>query len=224
MRQVGLGRRPRDFEPRRFAAYGLERAACLANGAVLRFKAGSERLRALFSGADGVALLVERSHAGIEPCLRHSDAVLELGAADARLAQIVPPRREPGLELGAGIFEPANFDRQRAGAFDQRRVRRLRFGRAVGLRLHRLASIEQPALGAIQLVVGLALIGFDPGDRLPGLFLPRVLRPLLFLGSTALDGDLLAFAGDALGRVASRANLQVEADHRLLLPVLFTLQ
>ena len=138
--------------------------------------------------------------------------------------EILAAGGEPRLELRARVLEPPDLDRERARPLDEGGVRRLGFGRAVRLRLHRLARVEQPALRAIQLVVGLALVGLDPGDRLPRLFLSRVLRPLLFLRRTSLDGDLLALPRDPLRRVVGRSDLQIEADHRLFLPMLLALQ
>ena len=103
-------------------------------------------------------------------------------------------------------------------------MRGLGLGGAIRLRLHRLARVEQPALRPIQLVVGLALVRLDARDRLPRLFLPRILGALLFLRGPAFGGDLLALPGDPLRRVVGGADLQVEADHGLLLPMLLALQ
>ena len=126
---------------------------------------------------------------------RDSDAAMPSWssvAARTGAPEVLAPRGEPRLELCARVFEPAHFDRERARPLDERGVRRFRLGGPVRLRLHRLAGIEQPALRAVQLVVGVALIGLDPGDRLPRFVLSRVLRALLFLGRASLDGDLLA--------------------------------
>jgi hypothetical protein len=55
-------------------------------------------------------------------------------------------------------------------------VRRFCLGRARRLRLHPLASIEQPPLGRVQQVVGDPLLRIEPRDRLGRLMLPGLVR------------------------------------------------
>ena len=131
---------------------------------------------------------------------------------------------EARLELGAGVLEPAHLYQQRAGSLDQRRVAGFRFRRPVRLCLHLLARVEEAALRAIQLVVGLALVRFNPGDRLLRLFLSRILRPLLVLRRAALDGNLFPLPRDPLRCLAGRSDLQIEAEHGLFLAMLLALQ
>ena len=224
MREVGLGGRPRDFEPRRLGADTLERSTGFPDPAILLVESVPQRLRALLRVADALALLVKRAHAGVEPRLGRGDAFVELGPAHTGAPEVLATCGEPRLELCARVFEPAHFDRERARPLDEGGVCRFGFRRPVRLRLHRLAGIEQPALRAIQLVVGLALIGLDPDDRLPRFILSRVLGALLFFSRASFDGDLLALPRDALRRAVGRSDLQVEADHGLFLPMLLALQ
>ena len=54
--------------------------------------------------------------------------------------------------------------------------------------------------------------------------MPALLRAQLLLRRPALDADLFLLARDAIGRIAGRGHLQVEADDGLLLAVQFLLQ
>ena len=67
-----------------------------------------------------------------------------------------------------------------------------------------LARLEQPALRAVQLLVGGALLALDPLDRLPRFVLAGLLRAQLLLRRPALVGDLLLLPRHALRRVARR--------------------
>ena len=122
-----------------------------------------------------------------------------------------------------GLFETGDLDGEGAAALDQRRVRRFRLRGDARLVAGRLAGLEELPLRRRQLLVGRALLGLDPLDRLPRFFLALFLRAQLFLGRPALDGNLILLALDPLGRVAGSRHLQVEADDGLLLPVQFSL-
>ena len=221
-----FGRRARDVELRRLGADRLERAPGLSNAAFEFLEASAQRLRRFVGHSHEIAQLVERPQPGIQHRLRGRDRF------DAGRSGAIPFAADRRCASGFASRAPredssrrCTSSREGARALDQRGVRRLRFRRARRLRLHRLARLEQAALGGIQLIVGRPLLRLNPRDRLPRLFLPRVLGAKLLFRRAALGCDLILLPANALDGFRSRVrHLQIEPDTRLLQPVQLALQ
>ena len=171
-----------------------------------------------------IAQRVERPHVLVELALGGGDGLLQLRAARDVALQIVRACGEPVLEVGGGFLQPAHLRREGAGTLDERRVRRLGFGRPPRLRFHRFARFEEPALRRGELFVGDPLVGLDARDRFTRFVVPRFLRPQFLLRAAAFEIDLILLAADPLRRFQRVGRLQLESDRRLLLPVLLRLQ
>ncbi len=122
MREIGLGGRPRDLEPRHFGANALQAPARVPDVPIVLVEPRAQRLRSLLGLADAVSLFVKSPDPSVEPEFRCPDALFELGPADAGAPVILAARREARLELGAGLLEPADLDGERARPLDERGV------------------------------------------------------------------------------------------------------
>src|SRR5262249_43909395 len=119
------------------------------------------------------------------------DSLAQLLDATPRLVQLRGERRRPLLELRRRFFEPLHLRRERAGALDERRVRRPRVGRALAQRLGRFTRLEQPALRHREPLVRLPLLILEPRDRLARFLLPPVVRVALLFRLMLLARELI---------------------------------
>ena len=196
-----------------------------------RFKRPAGRTRRAF---DAIGLLPKIRHRvfgradvgaqGLQArglAIEHLDGLLDQLPQAFRLRLDLCGRRlrcpDPRLELAVGFLDPRDVGIQRAGAFQERRVRRLCFGRAPCERLQSFARIAKPMLCVRQLVVGCALLLIEPRNRLARFALPRVETLALLFGAAPFNLEQLELLLNSLQVVGRALQLHLETDNRLFL-------
>ena len=128
-----------------------------------------------------------------------------------------PARRQTRcLELVAALLETRHFAIERRRALDQRRVRAFASAARRASVLQRLARVAEPMLRVRQLLVGGALLLFEPSDRFARLALPRFEATPLLFGAAPLDFEQLGLLLHLLQIVRRPLQLQLERQNRLL--------
>ncbi len=219
MRQVGFGRDARDIERGDRRANRVECAARHLDERFVLLRLRPQRADGGVGRLDVAPQSFEPEHVGVELRFARDDGRTDLPHAAARLGQLRGERGRAPFELARGFLEPLHFDAERRGAFDERGMGRAGVSRAAAQVVARLARLEQTTLRDGEPFVGAALVIFEPPDRRARFFLPAIEAVALLAGLIALARQLLAFLRQARVFLGGALQLQVVADHGLLLLV-----
>ena len=226
--EVGLGGRARDFELRRLGAHALERRGGRRGSALPARRSRSRSVcDARRRSRTLLAQLVERAQAGVEraPRRRRSPSRSSLAARLRAPQLLAAPGRARASSSRAGVLEPLTSTASALGALDQRRVRRLGFGGAADCACIASRASNSRRCAWFSCSSAARCSASMRAIDCARLLLPRFLRAQLLLGGAALDRrSAPACARRARPRRRRVADLQLEADDGLFLPVLLALQ
>jgi hypothetical protein len=128
---------------------------------VIRLEGGG----ALVGFDDLLAQLGERHEIGVEPLAIVGNGLFVLGAALIEPGALVATRRDPGVELTRLLLEPADLERQRRRALDERGMAGLGGGGVAARRPEGLAAGAEDVHGGRQAGFDDLALGGETGDR-----------------------------------------------------------